>query len=459
MERSAALEAFVQERMGQGNLAGMSLAVVKGSQLLYQRGFGMRDVEAGLPATPDTLYMIGSVTKSFACLAILQLQERGLLSVDDPVDRYLPLTLRPFGEPIRLRHLMSHTSGIPALGWAEAVLGYDQESGSPYLGIGSVEDMLTFVNGAGDWAHSRPGERWFYLNEGYAILGGVVEKVSGMPFADYVAQNILAPLGMGRSFFGRERLKAEQDAAVPYVVTPEGKRLAREYSYGQLAAAGGLISSVSDMARYLSMLLAGGSGPAGEIVSRKSLQAMMAPAVPTPPEDVLTGEPVSHYCWGLAVSDFFGRRLYGHGGSVGVATASLVFLPDEGLGAVALANGSGYPVSLFTSFALASLLGEDPWQHPALHCERVLTELAGVYEMYRGTVQVRVTRQGDFLGLQFKDRISDVTVPLVPLDLNSEPCRFTTLAGGRRLPAEFHRKAGAVELIYERAKYRRTGRA
>jgi CubicO group peptidase (beta-lactamase class C family) len=447
------LESLIQERMGQTKLAAVSLAIVKGDEIIYQRGFGLRDLEQGLPATPQTLYGIGSVTKSFTCLAILQLHERGLLHVDDPVDRHLPLTIRPSNEPVRIRHLMSHSSGIPGLAYLENLLRHRHGASDRFLPLGSTADMLTFVNGAEDWAFSRPGERWFYLNEGYVLLGAIVEQVSGQPFAQYVKEQILKPLGMTRSTYDREAFGADLDAAVPYATNLEGKHLPRAYTWGQAQADGGLISSVDEMARYVGMYLAGGRG----LLQPESLAAMIAPAVAQPTLDVLTDEPSGQYGFGLSTTDFFGRQLVAHSGMMYVATAAMQFLPEQGLGAVALANGTGYPLVNLTSFALAEMLGEDPWQLPALRVERVLSDLTGSYETYRGTYDAKVRRQGDFLMLEFKNRLSEMTVPLVPLDLNPECPRFYTLTGGRKLLVEFLVRDGQVDLIYERYRFRRVG--
>lgn len=459
------LESFIFEKMSDTHLPGLSIALVRAGEVVYQRGFGLRDIERGLPVTPQTLIGIGSITKSFTCLALLQLQEQSRLSVNDPVEKYLPVPLRPHGEPIRLWHLMSHTSGIPALAYAEAVIRAHQGSGARHLPMGGIGDMLTFLSQAGDWLETRPGERWFYLNEGYALLGAIIEQVSGVPYPQYVSERILLPLGMDRSYFDQADVAADADAAVPYVVPDEGPPVPGRYTYGQVVADGGLISSAADMARYAAMYLAGGAGARGPIVSPASLQSMLAPRVALPMEELPPGgageyRPAGHYGYGLHMyPDFFGHTLVGHGGSVLVATAQMALIPERGLGAVVLANGSGYSTAILCQYALAVLLGEDPWQLPALHAERVLGAVTGTYETYRGTMQATVTRKGDFLELRIRDRYHDQKTPLVPLALDPGAPRFFTLSAGRRLPVEFHHRDGGVDLLYERYKLRRTGPA
>src|SRR3990170_8841582 len=236
MTRFAALEQFVQDRMAETHLPSITLAVLERGETVYQRAFGFRDSERGLPATPATLYGIGSVTKSFTCLAVMQLAEQGRLAVDDPVERYLPLDLRPFGQAVTLHHLMTHSSGIPALAYAEAVIRHAAGATDTWLPIGSYDDMLTFVNGAGDWIHASPGTRWFYLNEGYILLGAIIEKVSGQRYADYVGDHLLAPLGMTRTFLEKARVDADPDTAMPYVITKDHAQLPSHYLLGRLTS-------------------------------------------------------------------------------------------------------------------------------------------------------------------------------------------------------------------------------
>jgi CubicO group peptidase (beta-lactamase class C family) len=457
-ERMAALEEFVLERMGRTHLSSVSIALVDGGEVIYQRGFGLSNRELGVAATPGTNYCIGSVTKSFTCLAIMQLQERGLLSVDDPVERFLPLTVKPGGELVRIRHLMSHSSGIPALAYLENVLRHHHGAADRYLPMGGVSDMLSFINGAADWAECKPGERWFYLNEGYALLGAIVEQVSGQKYADYVREHILLPLGMTRSAHQRDLVKADADVAVPYVVDKEGKHVASDYPWGQAEADGGLISNALDMTRYLEMYLNEGVGADGRrIVSPASIAAMSASEVRTPPESITTGEPAAYYGFGLSNSRFFGHRLVGHTGMMYVATAAMRFLPERKLGAVVLANGTGYSMANIADFALATALGEDPWALPALRTEQILDGLTGQYETYRGTFPATVRRKGDLLMLEFKNKHSEESVPLVPFDLNPEQSRFHTVGGGYRQVVAFSHRDAGVELLYERYKFRRTG--
>ncbi len=466
------LDQLVLEKISKANMPGVSLAAIKDNEVIYKRGYGLRDLEKGLPATPATLYGIGSVTKSFTCLALMQLQERGLLSVDDKVSNHLDFSIKPFGEDVKVRHLMSHTSGIPALAYAEAVIRKSTGATSRGLSMGSVEDMLTFMEGAGDWAHAKPGERWFYLNEGYILLGAIIEKVSGLSYQEYVRQHILEPLEMERSFFNRESLEEDSEAAVPYAIDQEGNRRPGEYLFGVISSDGGLISSVEDLSRYVGMFLGSGKVDGAQIISEGALQEMMAPRVATPPlqaqepidggagyrVDLSETEPARHYGYGLGMQDdFFGETVISHGGSVGIATAYMAFVPQRSVGIALLSNGAGYPLGYFAEYGLALLLGEDPEALSFRQAETALDGLEGTYETFKGTMQATLRRQGDLLLFEAKDKLSNWRATLIPELLGSDAAQFFRLEGGYRIPVEFAISSDDVEFLFERYKFRKIG--
>lgn len=450
------LEEFIFTKMSETKLPGLSAAAVKEDKVVWTKAFGFRDLESGFVATPHTLYGIGSVTKSFTALAIMQLAEQGKLSLDDPVDRYVPLDIRPAGEPIRISHLMSHSSGIPGLAYAEAVIRGATGAGENWFPIANCSDLLAFMADAQDWTLGRPGERWFYLNEGYAILGHIVEKCSSIPYNEYVRKYVLAPLGMDRSVFSREDVEKDQDAATPYIVTRDGERKPSTYLYGGISADGALISSVLDLSRYISMYLGRGEHNGAHLLSRKSVQAMADPQIALPAQG-LFGQ--GSYGYGLSISpDFLGHTLIGHGGSVLISTAYMGFIPEQGVGIALLANGSGYSLSQLGMYGLALLVGKDPEELPFVRMEKALTELVGTYETYKGTMKVQVKRRGDFLSVEIKDKYNDLVVTLVPESVEGETRTFYTLGAGMKLPVEFRVRETEIDFIYERYLLRKTGK-
>jgi CubicO group peptidase (beta-lactamase class C family) len=325
--------------------------------------------------------------------------------------------------------------------------------------MGGYEDMLSFVNGADGWVYAAPGDRWFYLNEGYVLLGAVIEQVAGEPYADYVQRHILEPLRMSRSTFSAE-LAGDDDTATPYVITKDKEQRPSRYLNGRLGSDGGLISSVEDMTAYLRMFLEGGRLHGATILTAPSLDAMLGRYVELPQQLYPASNPVpiGHYGYGLSTyPDFFSHKMIGHGGMVLVSTAHLAFVPDREIGVIVLANGTGYALAHVAAFALAVMLGEDPWQLPGLQLERTLQQLEGRYETYQGTHGGTVSRAGDFLLLKFENKLLSQTVPLIPLALDPARPRFYTLALGRRLVVDFHVGPGGIEVIYERYRMRRVG--
>ena len=449
MSQFEVLEEFVRERMRRTRLPGVSLALVRGEEVLYARGFGFRNLERRFPATPTTAYGIGSITKSFTALGILQLVEAGKLSLEDPVEKFLPLKIRPLGEPIRIWHLLSHTSGIPALAYAEAELRWEQGTGGKPLSLATVEDFVAWLNGAGDWVETKPGERWFYLNEGYILLGGIIEKLSGLSYAEYVRKKILEPLGMANTGFLGEEVP---ELATPYVVPQEGQPRPGKIRPIPIGSDGALVSTVLDLAKYLGMWLRRGA----PLVSEKSYEELVKPRVPMPSEPRWP-EPVgqSFYALGLSVQKFFGRTLIGHGGSVLVYTAHIGFVPEEKVGVAILANGSGYPMAQFAQAALALLLGEPLERLPFVWLEALAEKILGVYATYRDTMRVSVRPRGGTIELVVEDREAPVTVVLALEEIGESEVHFRALLGDRTLPVVFRLKGKETELIYERYKLRR----
>ena len=165
----AKLESFILDKMIETRLPGLSMALLHKGEVIT-RNFGFKDLGNRTPPSSDTLFGLGSITKVFTAVAIMQLHDKGLLKLDDPVNKYLDVDLEP---SIHIKHLLSHSSGIPALGYSESKLSERWWlDGYP---IARLEDVLTFMQGSENWIQAKPGERWFYLNEGYLLLGAIIE--------------------------------------------------------------------------------------------------------------------------------------------------------------------------------------------------------------------------------------------------------------------------------------------
>ena len=308
----APLESHILERMRETRTPGLSISMVSDNQRVYSKGFGFSDVPSGLAATPRTLYGIGSVTKSFTALAVMQLVGEGKIRVTDPVEKYVSGVPRVFNEPPTIHHLLTHSSGLPALGYGEAfinsVLGIDNS----WLPIANVEDIVTFMRDAQDWAVSKPGERFFYLNEGFAILGHVISKLTGMTYEEFVDRKILTPLGMDRTFFSKADVEEDNDKATPYIIDREGKHVASSMPYG-ITSDGGIVSNVLDLTNYLRMCINSGEFEDKRIVDKKLFEVMEQAHIRLPYEGF--GKDSYGYGWSVA-PNVLGHKLVDHGGSV-----------------------------------------------------------------------------------------------------------------------------------------------
>jgi CubicO group peptidase (beta-lactamase class C family) len=484
-EQIARLESFLLDKLIETRLPGASFALIDQGRVVHAHGLGFRDIARRLPVTPQTLFGIGSITKVFTALAIMQLQDRGLLHCNDPISRYVDLPTPPGSEPIRIRHFLAHTSGIPALGFSESKMS-DRwfMTGFP---IADDRDLLTFMRGAADWVHAPPGARWFYLNEGYLLLGSIIEHVSGQTYIDYITEHILRPLGMTQSFFRRAEVENVADYATPYLCDREGRLFVGSNLYSEMPAAGGLVSSLEDMARFALLFLNESPHVNGRaVVSPTALKLMMEPAIRqiyqpddnesdfirvsdspslTPPTDASNG-PVAddsflptytaYYGHGLQIyENFYGHKVIGHGGGVMGGTSYLACIPERQVSVVLLANGHGYPLGQLAMYALAGLLGHDPNRLPFIVRERLLNALCGAYESFRGTIAAEVTRRHELLELRIHFHHEDRIVPLIPVDLDEHTPRFATLTTGRPMTVEFVKTDDQVDLVYERYKFRK----
>jgi CubicO group peptidase (beta-lactamase class C family) len=450
-EDFAILDRFILDKMCENKVPGMSISIIADGGVTYQKGFGFRDILSGLSATPRTLYGIGSVTKSFTALAIMQLVEEGKISLDDPVEKYVPTVPKPFGQAPRIRHLLSHTSGLPALGYAEAFGGGVTGTDDNWLPVCSPEDVIVFMQDAEEWAVCRPGERYFYLNEGYVLLGYIISKLSGTSYEEYIQEKILHPLRMERTFFAKADVDKENDRATPYVIDKGGRPIACNFPYG-INPDGGLVSNTIDLTKYIEMCIGRGEYEGKRLVSKKIFEALEEPRIELPYE--YFGKESYGFGWRIT-PNFYGNKLIGHSGSVDVHTAYVGYVPDRKVGVAILANPSNYPLSQIGMYAIARLIDIDPSTLPFVKKENMLNKLQGQYETYKGTIKVNVRKNGDFLAAEFKDRYREETITLIPEKLDEDKAAFYTILEGARVQAEFQISKDRTEWIYERYKARK----
>jgi CubicO group peptidase (beta-lactamase class C family) len=313
--------------------AGIAIAVVRATGLAWFHGRGLADTEWRVPVTENTVFRIGSVTKTFTAVAIMQLWEQGLVDLDAPVSRYLQafelVPTKPGLGPVSLRHLLTHTAGIGY--WPRPSdllrprLGSGVESVRP---IGSLAQLYH----RGLPYEVEPGTKWMYSNHGFAVLGQIVEDVSGVPFDRYLRSEVFDRLGLEHTdLVPSDRVRPQ--LATGYVLTRHG--LAAVPRHGVPTPGGGAVySTARDMARYASALLAGGSNDAGVILKPATIETMFHPHFQADPRVPGVG-------LGFDLSEEGGRRMVGKDGVVSGFLSFMTLAPDHGIGVIVLTNTGG----------------------------------------------------------------------------------------------------------------------
>jgi len=336
-----------------GTPPGMSLAVVKNDSIIYSKGFGWADEPRKIHATPNTVYHWWSCTKIATAIAILQLEEKGKLSLNDPVVRYLPFFEVEYpsdtSTQVTILNLLNHTSGLPDPSIFTLIRWIHHDGDPPINQTDLVKKVLP------DYSKLKfePGDHSEYSNIGYMVLGAIIEKITGMTYEDYIRQNILQPLGMNHTDFLYTKVMELDEAAgahptfnwmtpllpimaVSYVRDLDWGHLWMERVYTDQTPSTGLIGSVSDAARLVTAYLNGGVLNGHRILSQESISAMTYEGqVKAKNEDSLN---YRRQGIGWQIYGKSGRWVLTHdGGGPGFSTKIQLY-PDEHLGFVLFTN-------------------------------------------------------------------------------------------------------------------------
>lgn len=303
------VEAFIKKR----SIPGLSLAVVRDGKLVKVAGYGLANLELNVPAKPESVYEIGSISKHFTAEAILLLAEDGKLSLDDPLSKHLN-EIPAAWKSITLRQILTHTSGLKD--WEAAnVLSYRRE----YTADEFIKLMSPFPL---DFA---PGEKWAYTNTGFPLLGMVIERASGKSFEDFMTERIFKPLGMSATRFNRPSHIVPNHAG-GYVDEEGTLRKGEPLRPQVIAPNGGMLTTVLDMAKWERVFYT------EQLLKRSSLEQMQMPVQLNNGASFNSG-------LGVFLDTFRGHRLILHNGST-VAGFSAVFYsyPDDKLTVIVLCN-------------------------------------------------------------------------------------------------------------------------
>ena len=326
-----AVDSLAGAAVGSGSVAGVSVAVSRGGRTVVARGYGLADIGRKAPVTPATIFRGGSLAKQFTAAAVMRLAEQGRLSLDDEITRYLP-DYPAQGHRVLIRHLLAHTSGIrnyTSLGPRWASRNREPMSADSIIALFAPEPF-----------EFAPGTDFRYNNSGYFLLGRIIEKVTGRPYADVLQAEVIAPLALPATKYCPSDPVPETDASG---YSRRGGALvpSAPLNMNHPFAAGALCTSAEDLVRW-TLALSG-----GKVVSPESYRRMITP-------DPLADGRRMPYGYGLGLLSMAGHPGIAHAGGMNGFMAQLAHFPADSLVVAVMVNTEG-DVADRLAFAIARL--------------------------------------------------------------------------------------------------------
>jgi CubicO group peptidase (beta-lactamase class C family) len=365
---------------------GLALGVIRNGALEFFSGHGYADIASKTPITPDTVFRIGSITKTVTAIAVMQLWEQGLVNLDAPANDYLRayklIPATPGFRPATVRHLLAHTAGIPEVVHTADLLHpnwgpFDSRPAVHSVMVGEPLPSLAEYYRGGLRLVVEPGSAFAYSNHGFATLGQIVEDVSGTPLARYFRERIFGPLGMEHTDILRSDGVASR-LATGYVLGRYGATVAPDREWLTVGATN-IYSTTRDLARYVAALLGGGANEHGSMLRPETLATMFDMHYQTDPR--LPGMGL-----GFFRHDADGRHIVGHDGILPGFHSTLFAAPADGVGLIAFTNGSSGAMEWMPS-ELGRLLHELlDIPEPAVrgdvpHHPEIWNEICGTYRL------------------------------------------------------------------------------
>jgi CubicO group peptidase (beta-lactamase class C family) len=393
---AAGLEALLSRRLSADG-PGVAILVARDGKLLFSHGYGLADREKQVPATPETPFLIGSVTKQFTAAAILHLQQDGKLSIDEHLAKYFPQY--PDGDKITLRQLLHHTSGLHNYTAHPDFLARVVRPIAP-------SDLLAWFQD--DPPDFPPGEQFEYCNTGYVLLGQIVEKVSGLPLGDYFQKQFFGPLGMHDTGTFHNATPPDR-AAKGYSFLAGKLQPALDLDASWLGGAGELYSTVGDLWRWTEAL------QGGRVLSPDGLRDMLAEFT-VPKKETLT----LRYGMGIGHADIEWLPAIGHDGGLQGFLSELMWFPEEKVTVAVLSNAMPaqpgtvpsalVPVAV-RAFLLADIAAHAPKVDPAID-PKTYPDYVGRYD-YKIGIQ-EITTQNEHIYAQLTGQNKFEVFPSAP---------------------------------------------
>ncbi|UCE42601.1 MAG: beta-lactamase family protein [Candidatus Aminicenantes bacterium] len=294
---------------------GCALAVVKDGKIVYKKGYGMANLELGVPISPESVFYIGSVSKQFVAMCIALLVERGMISLDDDIRRFIP-EIPDYGTPITIRHLVHHSGGI------RDYLELESIAGIPF-GFYHEEDVINLISRQKE-LNFVPGEEYTYSNSGYFLLGVIVGRASGQSLREFADKNIFKPLRMKNSRFHDDYEELLKNRATGYYDGGQG-RYKNFISTFDCVGSGGLFTSVEDLYLW-------DQNFTHHKVGGKNVMELMHT------QGTLNNGNKLEYAFGLEIRTYRGLKIVEHGGSLGGYRTELLRFPDQRFSVIILSN-------------------------------------------------------------------------------------------------------------------------
>lgn len=361
---------------------GATALVAKNGKIIYQNAVGMADLELGVKMKPGNVFEIGSVTKQFTSVSILMLMEEGKLSIDDEITKFIP-DYPTHGHKITIHHLLNHTSGIKSYTNMEAFSDVWRKDYSP-------EDLISeFKFKPMEFA---PGDAWNYNNSGYFLLGYIIEKVSGMTYAEFIDQKIFQPLGMENSYYG-SMPKIIKNRAKGYQRNGEDFVNAEYLSLTIPYAAGSIMSTVEDLNKWQIAL------KAGKLIKKESLDLAYTNT------KLNNGDP-TNYGYGWGNNEIFGSTTVEHGGGIFGYLTNGIYLPEEDVYVAVFSNcNCNDPSEVSTRMAALAIGKPYPSKEKAVKMKEAdMQKLVGMYEYENGVKRNIIFEDGQLYSVRNGNR-------------------------------------------------------
>mgnify|MGYP002335989333 CR=1 FL=1 len=331
----AAVRELITEFDSPGSPGGV-LAVIRDGEIVFDLAFGMASIEHAVPNARQTVFYIASTSKQFVGASIALLEYDGELSIEDEIRMYLP-ELFPFDPPLRVHHLLHHTSGLRDKYALAAVGGLGEHT------YATDEGSMELLKGQRT-LNFEPGSRMMYSNSNYFLLAQIVERISGVGFEEFTRTRLFEPMGMRDTRFRSDSSVVIPHRASGYRKAGDGSWRVSEYTMNSLGP-GGVVTTVDDLAKWSTVFF------------DKPLDPPDLAERITRTRPFTDGKP-NHYAFGLTVGDHLGHRMISHSGGVGGFAAEMAHLRDDVLSVVCLANTSAVPAATLARQLAGLWLGE-----------------------------------------------------------------------------------------------------